>query len=72
MTEAKYDVPLDTEYSSQHEEDQEGLLDVEKLEEMPFGIRNSAGKPLEPDVSLEVQNEKSQSDLENIHGDSSN
>jgi len=60
MTEAKYDVPLDTEYSSQNEEEREGLLDVEKLVDNKKGSTKSADKALEHDVSL--QNEKSHID----------
>ena len=54
MMEAKYDGPLDTEYSSQHEEENEGLLDVEKLGDKPKGASKSAQKPLEHDLSLEA------------------
>jgi hypothetical protein len=69
MTEAKYDVPLDTEYSSQHEEEHEGLLNGETDKNKPQKYGQSADKALEHDVSLEAQKERSKlngSDLENI------
>ena len=54
MTEAKYDVPLDTEYSSQHEEEHEGLLNGETDKNKPQKYGQSAEKALEHDVSLEA------------------